>query len=187
MDPINIYFFALASLIGLENMSIVSQSVTTTINPMEKTLEIYQEDLFSVIVTAEDSLIVVNELSQIAEFHKSSDKKTVEGWTVDEIVFSKNGQQLNAILKGRYTAPALLAEAGIHLDTTENSEFSLMDFPDWNIRSSEAVLKGNYWVWPVDKTVTILMEPYKNIPDKYRPYRQSILPYWERSAVIRVN
>lgn len=179
MDPISIYFFALASILGIETTSIVSQKANVTINSVERTFEIHQEDLFSIIMTAEDSLNVVSELRQITEFERDIKKRSADGWIVETIVFHKNGEQLDATLKGRYTDPIVLAEAGIHLDTLSNNSFSLMNFPEWNIRSSSAVLKENYWVWPAHKTVTITMEPYKYIPDEYRPHRRNILLYWQ--------
>lgn len=180
MDSINIYFFALASIIGLETTSIVSQQASVTINHLEKTFEIHQKDLFSIIVTAQDSLTLVNELQEIMEFHKNMEKKTADGLTIDEIILNAENKQVNAVLKGRYTDPKVLEEAGIHLDSTANGEFSMINIPDWNIRSSEAVLKGNYWGWPADKSVTIIMEPYNNIPGEYLKHRRSILQYWEK-------
>lgn len=179
MDPISIYFFALASILGIETTSIVSQKASVVINPEARTFEIRQEDLFSIMLSAADSITVVNELQQISKFQQGIKKRNADGFIVDEIVLSRNGEQLDATLKGRYTAPVALAKAGIHLDSLSNSSFSLMNFPEWNIRSSDAVLKENYWVWPANKTVTITMQPYKNIPDEYRPHRRNILPYWQ--------
>ncbi|MBD1425776.1 hypothetical protein [Sphingobacterium arenae] len=185
MDPISIYFFALASIIGLESTSIVSQKATITINPVERTFEIQQEDLFAIIVTEADSIVVVHEIQQIAEFNKNKAKRTDNGLTVDTIVFSSRNQQLNAALKGRYTDPGVWAKAGIHLDSTSTYSFSLMNFPDWNMQSSDAVLNENYWSWPTDKTVTIILEPYKNIPEEYRQHRQSLLPSWQQGLDSR--
>jgi hypothetical protein len=132
------------------------------------------------MATREDSLAVANELVQIAEFQQDIAERDVDGWIVEEIIFSRNGEQLNALLKGRFTEPTVLAQAGIHIDSVLNSSFSLMNFPDWNIHSADAVLKENYWCWPADKTVTIIMEPYKTIPDDYRRDKRSMLPYWEQ-------
>lgn len=179
MDPINIYIYALASIIGMESMSIVSQKASISINPVEQTFEIHQEDLFTIIMTAEDSLAVANEFRGIADFRPNTENKTINGLIVEKIELSKKDEQLHATVKGRYTDPKVLAEAGIRLDTTSVAEFSLINIPEWNIRSSDAVLRGNYWVWPANKTVTILMEPFNNIPEKYRKHRRSLLPYWE--------
>lgn len=179
MDPINIYIYALASIIGMESMSIVSQKASISINPVEQTFEIHQEDLFTIIMTAEDSLAVADEFRGIADFRPNTENKTIDGLIVEKIELSKKDEQLHATVKGRYTDPKVLAEAGIHLDTTSVAEFSLINIPEWNIHSSDAVLRGNYWVWPANKPVTILMEPFNDIPEKYRKHRRSILPYWE--------
>ncbi len=178
MDPISIYFFAIASIIGIEATGIVSQKATVTINPVAQTFEIHQEDLFSIMATREDSLAVANEFWQIAELQQDIAERYVDGWIVEEIIFSRKGEQLNALLKGRFTEAIVLAQAGIHIDSALNSGFSLMNFPDWNIRSADAVLKENYWCWPTDKTVTIIMEPYKIIPDDYIGDKRSMLAYW---------
>ncbi len=180
MDTISIYFFSLASIIGIENTSIMSQKATFTINPAERTFEIHQEDLFAIVMTKDDSLVVVHEIQQIASFNKSKEKKTDNGLTIDEIVLSSNNQQLNVALKGKYTTPDVWEKAGIHIDSTATHRFNLMNFPDWNIRSSDAVLEGNYWSWPTDKTVTIVMDPFQNIPKQYRQHRQNILPFWQQ-------
>src|SRR5690606_29621607 len=76
-------------------------------------------------------------------------------------------------------------KAGIHLDSTSTYSFSLMNFPDWNMQSSDAVLNENYWSWPTDKTVTLILEPYKNIPEEYRQHRQSLLPSWQQGLDSR--
>lgn len=183
MDPISIYFFALASLIGIENTAIVCQKATIKINPAQKTFEIHQEDLFAIVMNAEDSLLVANEWQQIAEFHKSTNKKDSDSLAVEEILFSTNDERLNATIKGRYIDEAMLAKAGIHFSDTTKDTFYLMDFPDWNIQSSDAVLKDNYWSWPSDKTVTITMQPYKDMPAEYLQHQRSILPYWQQGQV----
>lgn len=182
MDPVSIFFFALASIIGIESNSIVSQKATITINPTDRTFEIHQEDLFAIIMTAEDSFSVEDELRQILEFHKNIERKNTDSLTVEEIVFTLNDEQLNTTLKGSYFDSTVLEDAGIYLDKITKDRFYLMNFPDWNIRSSDAVLKENYWSWPVDKTVTIIMEPFNDIPDEYRQHRRSILTYWKQQT-----
>ncbi|PVH25022.1 hypothetical protein [Sphingobacterium corticibacter] len=181
MDPISIYFFALASLIGLENTAIISQKATVTINATEKSFQIVQEDLFAIMINVEDSLLVADEWQKITDFQKSTNKTTVDSFAVDEILVSTDGKQLNATIKGRYTDEAVLAKAGIHFSDTAQKIFYLMDFPDWNILSSDATLNDNYWNWPSDKTVTFTMEPYKEMPAEYRKYQRSILPYWKQA------
>lgn len=180
MDPISIYFFALASIIGIESTCIMSKKATVTINNAERTFEIHQEDLFAVIMSKDDSLVVANEIQQVAAFNKRKEKKTEDGLIVDEIVFSVSNKHLNVALKGRYTDPEVWKKAGIDIDSTAMHRFNLMNFPDWNIRSSDAILKDNYWSWSTDKTVTIIMEPFKSIPEEYQQYRQSLLPFWQQ-------
>src|SRR5690606_41822607 len=99
MDPISIYFFALASIIGLESTSIVSKKATITINPVESTFEIQQEDLLAIIVTEADNLVEVHEIQQIAEIKKKTAQSTDHGVTVDIIEYSSLNQQLNAAFK----------------------------------------------------------------------------------------
>ena len=179
MDPISIYFFALASIIGLENTSIMSQKATITINPVERNFEIHQEDLFAIIITEADSLVVAHEMQHIAAFIKTDQKRTANGLIVDEIVFSSSDQGCNATLKGRYIHPQVWEKAGINIDSTSNYSFNMMDFPDWKIISSDAVLIGNYWSWPTDKAVKFIMEPFNDIPQEYQQYRQQVLPSWQ--------
>ncbi|MFC6098829.1 hypothetical protein [Olivibacter domesticus] len=179
MNPINILFFAIASIIGMEDASIVSRKVSITINPVDKTFEILQEDLFSIIILTDDSLMVANELRKIAEFCTNVKQKNFNGLTVEKIILNKHNQQLNAALKGSYTDPKVLAEAGIYFDT-ETDEFSMINIPEWNMRSSDSILKDDTWIWTAHKSVTFVMEPFENIPDEYLEHRRSMLPYWKR-------
>ena len=68
MELISIYFFVLASIFVLETTNIVSEKATVTINSTTHTFEIYQEDLFAIIGTAEDSLILAQELQISSSF-----------------------------------------------------------------------------------------------------------------------
>lgn len=187
MNPINILFFALASIIGIEDAHIVSRKVSITINPVDKTFEILQEDLFSIIILPEDSITVANELQHILAFHQHDKKQNANGLNVEKIILSSHNQRLNATLKGRYIDQKVLAEAGIYFAASKAGEFSMINIPEWNIHSSDAVLKEDDWVWTADKSVTIVMEPFENIPDEYLSYRQSVLPYWERCIESQKN
>ncbi|MGJ1430792.1 hypothetical protein ACR79M_04385 [Sphingobacterium spiritivorum] len=178
MNPINILFFAIASIIGMEDASIVSRKVSITINPVDKTFEILQEDLFSIIILPDDSLRVANELRKIVEFGTDDRKTNINGLTIEKIVLTDDKQQLNAALKGSYTDPKVLAEAGIYFDTVTR-EFGMINIPDWNIRSSDSVLKDDTWVWTSQKSFTFVMEPFQSIPKEYIEYRRSMLSYWK--------
>lgn len=179
MDPITILFFAIASMIGMEDSRILSRKVTVTINPVDKTFDVRQEDLFSIVMLPEDSLAVVGELHGILTFDNKVKNNGAIGLVVDHILFSKNDQQLDARITGHYTDPKTLGETGINLDTLSMSEFSLINFTDWNFRSPDAVLQGNYWVWPADKPITFVLEPFENVPATFLKHRQSVLTYYD--------
>ncbi len=187
MHPISILFFALASMIGKEDSSIVSRKVRVTINPTEKNFEIIQEDLFSIVKFPEDSIMVVNELQYIMEFDNNTEHQDTNALVVQELTLSRIDQQLNATLKGRYLGTEILADAGISYDSTKAGEFFMMNIPEWNIHSTDAILKEDYWVWSADKPVTIVIEPFTNIPEEYLMYKRSVLPFWERSKQLKPN
>lgn len=181
MDPITILFFSLASMLGVEDSRIVSRKATVTIHPLDKTFVVNQEDLFSIMMMPEDSLTVADELHHILAFDHTETDDTASGLIVDHIQLSKNGQQLDAKITGHYTDLNAFAETGISIDSLSTPEFSLINIEDWNIRSSDGVLEGNYWVWPAGKPFTFTMEAFEHIPAAYLNYQQSVLPYYDRS------
>jgi len=183
MNPIKILFFALSTILGLEEASIVSRKASCTINAVEKTIDIFQEDLFSIVILAEDSIRVVNELQHILDCQNQGRTKIGNGLTVESIRFSNDGKQINAAIKVNYDDAKTLMEAGIYLDTLGTSGFSLIDIPEWNMRSPDALLKERYWLWPTDRAVTFVMEPFNNIPGEYVSYKHGILAYWEKLII----
>ncbi|WP_353184060.1 hypothetical protein [Parapedobacter lycopersici] len=178
MNPINILFFVLASFMGMEDARIVSRKVSVTFNPATKTIEIAQEDLFSIIVMPEDSVAVVNELQRILVIAQHGEKAGENGFTIEKVSLHSSNLLLNADIQVSYTDPESLEKAGIGFDAATG--FSMINIPDWNIRSSTAVLEGNYWTWPPDKPVTFVMEAFEHLPEGYAEYRRSILPFWDR-------
>lgn len=176
MNPISILFFAISSFLGMDESRIVSRKATVNIDPVHQTFEIVQEDLFSIILTKEDSIAMTNELQLIMDFAKNLEGNDSSGFILESLSLQGQENRLNATLKGRYTDIKAFEEAGIYLDSTG---FSLINIPEWNIRSEDAVLKENYWIWPANKKVTLVVEAFEDIPEDYSKYRRSILPYWD--------
>lgn len=168
MNPISILFFALASFLGAEESRIVSRKAIVTIDPVHQTFEVVQEDLFSIIVTKEDSAAMINELQLIVDFKRNLEQNDSISLIVDSLSLQRQGSQMHANLKGRYTDVKTLEKAGIYLDT---DGFSMINIPEWNIRSADAVLEGNYWCWPADKKVTLVLKAFEDIPTEYLKYQ----------------
>ncbi len=176
METISILFFALASFVGIEESRILSRKATVAIDPVHQTFEVVQEDLFSIVVTEEDSIATIKELQLIMDVEKNPENNDSSSVVIESVSLQRQGNQLHATLKGRYTDVKALREAGIYVD---NAGFSMINIPEWNIRSTDAALKGNYWEWPANKKVTFMLEAFENIPADYLPYRHSVLPYWD--------
>ncbi|MFD2554722.1 hypothetical protein [Sphingobacterium tabacisoli] len=176
MNPISVLFFAIATFLGVEESRIVSRKATVTIDPVHQTFEVVQEDLFSILVTKEDSIAMINELQLIMDFKKGLEKNDSDGLIVESLSLEGQGGEISAVLKGRYTAVKAFERAGIYSDA---AGFSMVNIPEWNIRSEDAVLKENYWGWPANGKVTLVVEAFENIPEDYLKYRRSILPYWD--------
>ena len=183
MNPIKIFFFALATIIGFEDAAIVSRKVSVKMNPVNKTFEIIQEDLFSIVILPEDSTRVTDELQRIMDVQKIGGTESANCFTIEKMLLINAGRQMNANITVSYSNPKILVDAEIDLDTLAHGEFSMMDIPEWNIHSSDAVLKEEYWVWSAGKSVTFVMEPFQHIPYKYLRHQHSILPYWEELTV----
>ena len=175
MDPISILFFALASFLGVDEPRIVSRTATVTIDPVQQTFEVVQEDLFAVIITKDDSMTTIKELELLLDLEKNTRKNASNSIVVDSLSFQRQEDQLHAVLKGRYSDVDVWKDAAIYLDSTG---LSMINIPEWNIQSVDAVLNGNYWIWPANKKVTFVLEAFENIPTDYLPYQRSLLPYW---------
>ncbi|MBD1431558.1 hypothetical protein H8B06_01870 [Sphingobacterium sp. DN00404] len=176
METIGILFFALASFVGIEESRILSRKATVAIDPVHQTFEVVQEDLFSIVMTEEDRIATIKELQLIMDVEKNPEKNDSSSVVIESVSLQRQGDQLHATLKGRYTDVNALREAGIYVD---NTGFSMINIPEWNIRSTDAALKENYWEWPANKKVTLMLEAFENIPTDYLPYRHSVLPYWD--------
>ena len=174
MTPINILFYALASFMGMEAPLIVCSQIVVTINSVDKTIEIVQEDLFSIITTPADSMVIVEEWQHILKFEHG---KAHNGFTIEHLSWDSHKGRLNATLRIRYTDSKTLEEAGIYYN--EEPGYALINVLDWNIESTDAVLNGNYWVWPETKQVTFSSKPFESIPLEVMACKESMLDYWK--------
>lgn len=175
MNPISILFYALASFMGVEHPLIVSNQVLVTINPVDKIINIVQEDLFSIVMASADSSAVEEEWRHILKFEQG---KEHNGLIIEQLTWDSHEGRLNVSLRVRYTDSKILEEAGIYYN--EDSGYALINIPDWHIRSTDATLDGNYWVWQADRQVTFTLSALNNIPQEIVAYKQSMLPYWQR-------
>jgi len=176
MELIKIIFFVIGTFFGFENSQIVSEKTTISINPETKSVLIIQEDLFSIIRSNSDSINVRNELVKILDTIntwrpelKDYKRKSVEFYT-------NENEGLNANIILEYSNGEDLKDFAIDID--EQGNYSLVNFPKWNLTTDDGNINGNYWQFDSSKPFKFTLEPFKDFPSQYLIYKKSLSPIW---------
>ncbi|MBC3847043.1 hypothetical protein H8K90_11675 [Winogradskyella echinorum] len=178
MELIKILFFVIGSFFGVEQSQIFSEKTTVTINPTEKTIIVFNENILSLIKTKEDSLKVNNELKAISQ-SKQKWSKEFKNYSKKEQIFSisNDGETLNSKISLTYNNHADLKAFGI--DINKKGQFSMMNFPKHHIKSADGTLGERYWNFDTTKTFTFTLEALTDIPEEFKVHIKSLLPYWK--------
>lgn len=174
MEPINLVFFALATLFGNTDSRVVCNRVLVNITPAQKTIEIIQENIFSVYISEEDSLAVASELKTLAQLQKNP-LGIVEGFSVVKFNMSVGADnKLNATIVLKYDDAMKLKGFGI--DSTEEGYY-LPSVPAWEIQST-VVPKDNFLLFPPLKPFHFSMQPFLNMPAEYKDKKTELAKQW---------
>ena len=93
MEPIKIFFFAMASFFGIENQRILSGKTQVKVYPKEYRIEVVQQKIFALTPTENDRQLAKKEWEEIYNL-KSHNRQ----WSEELNYFSDN-QFLNSSIK----------------------------------------------------------------------------------------
>lgn len=167
-------FLILGSLFGIDNCRIAAGKVTVTINPVEKTIIIEQENLFSIIKSESDSVAIVQEFEKIHEEDwlrelKEYRKKSLEFYT-DE------NNLLNAKTTLHYNNFGDLKKFGISV--SQEGNYQLVNIQAFNIKTENGLLNGEQWEFNASKPFTFT-QAFKDIPEEYKAHKKSVFAIWK--------
>lgn len=182
MNPITFLFYALSTIVGNnENPTIMSMKATVTVNPQTKTIEILQEDIFFIAITPEDRGNVEKELKQILTAQKTPKKIAIENIETADLNFLPTEKgRLNASIRIKYSNKGIPQNSG--LDYTVDNNFELINIPEWNIKTTDGKVDGNYLVFKNDKPFSFSIEAFKNIPEQYKKHSYSLFEEWKKNS-----
>ncbi|MDP2541879.1 hypothetical protein [Tenacibaculum discolor] len=175
MEVIKIAFFVLGVFFG-ENSRIGAEKTTVTINPNEQTIIIVQENIFALIANEADSMQVSSELKKVVARNW---RKEIESYPSKSCtLYVTDEGSLNAKITLKYPSENVLRDFALDFNE-EAKEFSLINIPDWNVETEDGALKGNYWRFSANNSFTFVVTPFKNMPDRFKGVKRSLLPIWE--------
>ncbi|MDE0536717.1 hypothetical protein [Tenacibaculum sp. L6] len=175
MEVIKIVFFVLGVFFG-EDSRIGAEKTTVTVNSKEKEVIIVQEGLFALIKNEQDSVQVNSELEKIIARNW---RKEIKSYPSKSCTFHTTEEgNLNAKIILKYPSENVLRDFALDFNK-EAKEFSLINIPDWNVETEDGALKGNYWRFSADDSFTFIVTPFKNMPDRFKSVKRSLLPIWE--------
>lgn len=175
MEVIKIAFFVLGVFFG-ENSRIGAEKTTVTINPNEQTIIIVQENIFALIANETDSMQVSSELKKVVARNW---RKEIESYPSKSCtLYVTDEGSLNAKITLKYPSENVLRDFALDFNE-EAKEFSLINIPDWNVETEDGALKGNYWRFSANNSFTFVVTPFKNMPDRFKGVKRSLLPIWE--------
>ena len=178
MELIKIMFFAIGTFFGIENSQIGAEKTTVTIDPNAKTITVIQENLFTMIRTKEDSLLVSEQLASIMSKTAAENPESPEEGSKSVSFYTTGTGNLNAKIEITYTNHKELKDYAI--DLSEDGSYSLIHIPSWNLSTEDGTLKDNYRNFKGDTTFEFTLAPFNEIPAEYEMYKKNVLPMWEK-------
>ena len=183
MEIIQIIFFSIGSFFSIENSRIASWEVIVTIDPVAQSVEIQQNDIFTVALNEGDSARLNEQWELLIDEEQRELASALAGVRDFEMDFSKGKMPkskekiLNATIEFKYTKAKQLEAFAI--DYVDN-EFSFINMPDWHLETEDGKLDGNYWHFPNDKSFTFSLHPFLEIPEKYKEQKMSLYTKYKK-------
>ena len=171
MEQIKVVFFAILSFFNVENGRIASTKTTVTVDTTSQTVQIKQENLFSITKNELETKVVVDQWNH---FITMMDKDSV--WSEDLKSFTDKKVKIDTIEKGilpkitlSYSNTNDLRVLGIWFNELRN-DYSINNVPAQNLKTSDGVLDGNYWVFKGDQVFSFTLEPFLDLPEQYQSF-----------------
>lgn len=175
MEQIKMIFYALVSFFAIEDGRIGADKTTVTVSPEKQEITIIQEALFTVIESKQDSVFVIKQWESLV--HKKENKmlwtKEMDCFSNKKITFVKVANAYQPHLSFNYKEEKDLWALGIRYNADKN-QFSINEIPQYNIKTEQGTLEGNYWVFQGDSTFVFTMEPFLQMPERYQQYKKPL-------------
>lgn len=175
MEQIKILFFSLLSFFGIENSRIAANKTTVTIDPVKKSIEIIQADLFAFIEQDADKEAVIQQWNDFTNTNAENVNwsKELEPLTNKSLKLVVVNGSIQPHIRLFYLDEKDLRPMGIWYDE-ENKVFSLNNISRENFKTDDGRLEGNYWKFDATQPISFSMQPFTNIPERYLKFKQPI-------------
>ncbi|MGJ8666313.1 MAG: hypothetical protein ACSHW7_08110 [Patiriisocius sp.] len=175
MEQIKIFFFALVSFFGIEDGRIAAEKTTVTVYPKTNEIEIVQEDLFTVLEREEDASLAVKQWNTLANWEEDEIvwAKALDGFAARRFTIKTVDDNILPHLKFTYHSEQDLRAMGIWYNE-ERNQFSINHIPRNNMKTENGALSGNYWVFDGDEPFSFTIEPFMDMPDKFKNLKKSL-------------
>lgn len=169
MEQIQIIFFALTSFFGIEDGRIAADKTTVTIYPKTQKIEIIQENLFTVIQSEKDTILILDQWNKLRSWkeRKTSWAKDLDSLLVKNLTFTTVNKTTQSHLVLTYLKEKDLQKMGIWYNAEKN-QFSINHIPQHNIKTNSGRLEDNYWIFDGYSKFSFTVEPFLQMPEKYK-------------------
>jgi len=181
MVAIKIIFFALGTFYGVDNTRIAAEIVTVDINLEKQIIQIELDNIFSVIATEQDSLLVASELESIGSPYAQNrlewrEEFDMYDWKTMELISDSENRKLDGRIELKYQKRENLKDFSIDY-SEETQEYAIINIPAWNIKTSHGELRGNYWYFK--DQISFTMQPGELMNDRIKQNKKSLYYIWE--------
>lgn len=175
MEQIKIMFFGICTFFGVENGQIGADKTTVTINPKDNKIDIVQENLFTLITQEKDGDAVIEQWQSIKNWNKRENPwaKELDSFPKKSLNLKGKQSDMKAHIQLNYNTPEDLRAFGIWYSIEKNS-FSIHNSPREHVVTDDGVIEGNYLVFKGDSSFSFTVEPFLDMPEKYKKLKQEL-------------
>lgn len=175
MEHIKIIFFFLSSFFGIEEGRIAADKTTVTIHPKSQEIEIIQENLFSIIQSEKDTIIVLEQWRKLVDTKEGtySWAKDLDNFPVKKLILKATKETIQPHVNLKYLIAKDLSVMGIWYNEEKN-QFSINHVPQENLKTKEGKLVDNYWVFNGDDTFSFTLEPFLQMLESYQKFKKPL-------------
>ncbi len=165
MEPIKIFFFALASFFGVENQRILADKTFVTVYPKKNQIEIVQKNIFAFVPTANDLQLAKEEWNGVHNYIQNGKKWSDElaYFSDKKIEFSTDKKGTTAKITLTYTHPNDMAVMGIWYNE-DTDQFAMNYIPEHNLKTKDGTKNDIFWNFDGNKDFSFTIEPFKSVP-----------------------